>query len=43
MMIQVHRVALKELRRIIRSGAMMVPSIAACHLALDELQLRGLI
>eukprot|EP00208_Stichococcus_sp_RCC1054_P007188 CAMPEP_0206141878 /NCGR_PEP_ID=MMETSP1473-20131121/14512_1 /ASSEMBLY_ACC=CAM_ASM_001109 /TAXON_ID=1461547 /ORGANISM="Stichococcus sp, Strain RCC1054" /LENGTH=269 /DNA_ID=CAMNT_0053536617 /DNA_START=306 /DNA_END=1115 /DNA_ORIENTATION=+ len=41
--IEVHRVTLKELRRIIRSGAMMVPSIAACHLALDELQLRGLI
>ncbi len=40
---QVHRVTVTELRRIIRSGAMMVPSVAACHIALDELQQRGLL
>lgn len=41
--IEVHRVSIAELRRIIRSGLMMVPSIAACHVALDELSMRGLL
>jgi len=40
---QVERVPLPELRRIMLSGDMLLPSVATCFLALEELQQRGLL
>lgn len=38
---QVLRVSIPELRRIMRSGDMMLPSVVTCYWALDELAHRG--
>jgi hypothetical protein len=40
---QVHRVTVPQLRRILRSRQMMLPSVCTCYYALDELAERGLL
>ena len=40
---QVHRVTIPQLRRILRSRQMMLPSVCTCYYALDELAERGLL
>ena len=40
---QVLQVELSELRRIMRSGQMLLPALSTCHMALDELTQRGLL
>jgi len=40
---QVHRVAVPELKRILRGGQVMLPSACTCYYALDELEQRGLL
>lgn len=39
--IEVHRVSLGELRRVMASGDMLLPSVATCFLALDRLRCLG--
>ncbi len=41
-LIQIIRVGLPELRSIMASGNMMLPSVVTCHMALEELQSRDL-
>ena len=41
--IEILKVGMSELRKIMRSGEMMLPSLTTCFLALEELQKRGLI
>ena len=41
--IEVLRVSISELRSILRSGEMMLPSMTTCYLTLEELTKRGLI
>ena len=41
--LQVHRVTIPRLRRILRSRQMMLPSVCTCYYALDELTERGLL
>lgn len=40
---QVLEVGVPELRAILRGGAMLLPALATCHLALEALQARGLL
>lgn len=40
---QVHRVAVPELKRILRGGQVMLPSACTCYYALNELQPGGLL
>lgn len=40
---EIHRVSLEALHGLLRSGDMLLPSIATCYLALDRLQQRGLL
>jgi hypothetical protein len=40
---QIQRVDMEELRRIMRRGEMLLPALSTCHLALEELRLRGLL
>ena len=39
--IEVHRVGMGELRRLMASGDMLLPSVATCFLALDRLRCLG--
>lgn len=41
--IEVHRMGLPELRRIMVGGDMLLPSVATCFLALDRLRELGLV
>lgn len=41
--LQVHRVTISQLKRILRSRQMMLPSVCTCYYALDELAERGLL
>ena len=41
--IEVHRVTVSELLRIMESGAMLPPSIATCYKALQGLRSRGMV
>ena len=36
-------VTVEELRKILRQGDMLMPAVATCYMALDELQRRGLL
>ena len=41
--IEVHKVSIRELRAIMVSGSMLLPSITTCFLALEQLQEQGLL
>ena len=41
--LQVHRVTVPELKRILRGGQIMLPTACTCYFALDELEQRGLL
>ncbi len=40
---QIHRVNIRRLKQLMRSGDMMLPSVSTCSFALDELSTRGLL
>ena len=39
--IEVHRLSIPELRKLLRTGDVMLPTISTCYMALDMLQERG--
>ena len=38
---QIHRMSMADLRKVMRDGNMLLPSITTCFLAIAELQTRG--